>query len=243
MFKICTMNILRIIIIPIIIFSALNLLGQEQKEVAVSPFSKVKFEGSAKFVLVPSGSQKVVIESKKPDVFDYIDIHNEGSTLVINTTGKNKNVTKLFKSVTVYVHFTTLNDIAMSGAGSVKCEKPFSAGNLTATMRGTGSMDLDVKCSVFTGNMYGTGSLDVRGTAGKAVIDVDGVGGFSGYDLIAKDVDVVVSGVGGAKVHATHKLKAKLNGVGSIRYKGDPEIKDFDTNGLGNIRKAKDTDK
>ena len=234
---------LRFLIIPVLILSALNVLGQEQKEVAVSSFNSVKFEGSAKFVLVPSGTEKVIIESKKPDVFDYIDIHNEGGTLVVSTTNKNKNVTKLFKSVTVYVHFKSLRDIAMSGAGSVKCQESFSADNLTATMRGTGTMELDVKCSVFTGNMYGTGSLNVQGTAGKAVIDVDGVGGFSGYDLVAGDVEVVVSGVGGAKVHATHKLKAKLNGVGSIRYKGDPEVKDFDTNGLGNIRKAKDSDK
>jgi len=237
------MKIFKVLIIPALVFIVLNLVAQEKKEISVSSFNSVKFEGSAKFVLVPSGSPKVVIESKKPDVFDYIDIHNEGSTLVVSATGKNKNVTKLFKSVTVYVYFASLQDIAMSGAGSVKCQKPFSAGNLTATLRGTGNMDLDVKCSVFTGNMYGTGSRNVQGTAGKAVIDVDGVGGFSGYGLVAKDVDVVVSGVGGAKVHATHKLKAKLNGVGSIRYKGDPEIKDFDTNGLGNIKKAKESDK
>ena len=113
---------LRFLIIPVLILSALNVLGQEQKEVAVSSFNSVKFEGSAKFVLVPSGTEKVIIESKKPDVFDYIDIHNEGGTLVVSTTNKNKNVTKLFKSVTVYVHFKSLRDIAMSGAGSVKCQ-------------------------------------------------------------------------------------------------------------------------
>ncbi len=237
------MNILKTLFFLIVTFFVLNLEAQEQKEVNVASFNSVKFEGSAKFVLVPSGTEKVVLESKNPDVFDYMDIHNEGTTLVISATDKNKNVTKLFKSVTVAVYFKSLKEVALSGAGSVKCREPFTAGNLTATLRGTGNMYLDIKCNVFTGNMYGTGSLNLQGTTDRAIVDVDGVGGFSGYDLVAGDVDVVVSGVGGAKVHATHKLKATLNGVGSIRYKGDPEIKDFDTNGLGNIRKAKDSDK
>ena len=69
---------------------------------------------------------------------------------------------------------------------------------------------------------------------------VDGVGGFDGYDLVTSNMEVTVSGVGGAQVNATNKLTATLNGVGSIRYKGDPVEKEFDTNGVGAIKKAKD---
>ncbi len=229
-----------LVVAVILLFFVPFINAQEQKEVNVAPFSQVKFEGSAKWVLIPSGTEKVVLESSKEDVFDYINIKNEGNTLVISTTDKNKNITKLFKSVTINVYFTSISSVALSGAGSVRCEEPFSAGGMTATLRGTGNMYLDLNCSTFTGNMFGTGSLDVKGTATNAVVRVEGVGGFDGFDLVTNNMDVTVSGVGGARVHATNQLTATLNGVGSIRYKGDPESKNFDTNGLGNIKKADD---
>ncbi len=234
-FKVLVITVLFLFFVPFI-------NAQEQKEVDVAPFNQVKFEGSAKWVLIPSATAKVVLESSKEDVFDYINVNNEGNTLVISTTDKNKNITKLFKSATINVYFTSINSVALSGAGSVRCKGPFSADELTATLRGTGNMYLDLNCSKFTGNMNGTGSLDVKGTADKAVVRVEGVGGFSGYNLITKDMDVTVSGVGGAQVHATGRLTATLNGVGSIRYKGDPDSKNFDTNGLGNIKKVKDSE-
>ena len=229
-----------------IVFVALALLfvyhsnAQEQKEIRVESFNQVKFEGSAQWVLIPSADEKVVILSKSEDVFDYIKINQHGNELVVSTTDKNKNVTKLFKSVTIRVYFKSLSSVYLSGVGSVTSEGKIDASKLTATLKGTGDMTLNVDCSEFVGNMYGTGAFYVNGTAGNGLVRVEGVGGFDGFDLVCTDMDVTVSGVGGAKVHATKNLKAQLNGVGSIKYKGNPENKDFDTNGIGAIRKEKD---
>jgi len=214
--------------------------AQEQKEIRVEPFNQVKFEGSAQWVLIPSTDEKVVIQSKTEDVFDYIKINQHGDELVVSTTDKNKNVTKLFKSVTIRVYFTSLSSVYLSGVGSVTSEDKIEASKLTATLKGTGDMSLDVDCSEFVGNMYGTGAFYVSGTADKGLVRVEGVGGFNGFDLLCTDMDVTVSGVGSAKVHATESLTATLNGVGSIKYKGNPENKDFDTNGIGSIKREKD---
>ena len=51
-------------------------------------------------------------------------------------------------------------------------------------------------------------------------------------------MNVTVSGVGGAKVNATDILTATLNGVGSIKYDGDPGTTNLNTNGIGVIKKA-----
>lgn len=226
-----------------LIFSTLAVIkvnAQAIKECEVTSFNQVKFEGSANWVLIPSDEEKVVIESKKEDVFPYIDVDVKGGELFINTTDKQKNITKLFKSVTIKVFFKSIHSVALSGTGSVNMEKRFKASELTATLKGSGNMNLDIDCAAFIGKMHGTGELKASGIAGKGIVDVDGVGGFNGYDLVTSDMTVSVSGVGGAKVYATEKLTATLNGVGSIRYKGDPRDKKFDTNGLGSIKEAKD---
>ena len=183
---------------------------------------------------------KVIIESKTEDVFDYIDIDQNGNLLTISTTDKNKNITKLFKSVTIKVYFKSLNRVSLSGVGSVKTTGEITTSELIATLRGTGNMHMNIKCSTFTGNMYGTGSLNIEGSTNTAIINVEGVGNFEGYDLITTDTEIKVSGVGGATVHATNELTATINGVGSIRYKGDPKTKNLKTNGLGNIKRFQD---
>ncbi len=214
--------------------------AQAVKECEVSSFNEVKFEGSAKWILIPSSEEKVVIESKNEDVIPYIDVDTKGGVLSINTTDKQKNITKLFKSVTIKVFFKSISSVSLSGTGSVNTEKQFNNSELTATLSGSGNMYLDISCGTFRGNMFGTGSLSAKGTADKGIVKVEGVGGFDGYELVTANMNVTVSGVGGAKVNATKTLTATLNGVGSIRYKGDPGTKNFNTNGVGAIKKAKD---
>jgi len=226
--------------IILLLFAGLQVNAQAVKECKVAMFDEVKFEGSATWVLIPSDEEKVLIESKSDDVFEYVDVDVNGHVLSINTTDKQKNITKLFKSVTIKVFFKTITSVSLSGTGSVNTAEPINASKFTATLSGSGNMQIDVQCAQFEGNMYGTGALEVRGEAGNAEVRVDGVGGFDGYEFITKNMEVTVSGVGGAKVHAAQKLTATLNGVGSIRYKGDPKTKNLNTNGLGAIKEAKD---
>jgi hypothetical protein len=234
------MNYKNIILTSVIFLFGISLFSQEQKEIKLDSFTEVNFEGSAQWLLIPSDVEKLVIESENEDVFNYIDNNIKAGVLTISTTDKNKNITKLFKSVTIKVYFKSIESVSLSGVGSVKTEEVFQASELTATLKGTGNMHLNVQCSDFTGNMQGTGALYAKGTSDRSVVRVEGVGSFEGYNFITTDMDVTVSGVGGATVFTTNRLTATINGVGSIKYKGDPEVKNLDTNGLGSIKKSKD---
>jgi len=231
------MNYKTIFITVTILLFAISAFAQEQKEIKVDQFNEVKLEGSAQWVLIPSDEEKVIIESKTEDVFSYIEANQKGNLLIISTTDKNKNITKLFKSVTIKVYFKSIKSVSLSGVGSVTTKNKIIGEELIVTLRGTGSMNMDIECSEFTGNMYGTGSLEISGTTNKAKVNVEGVGAFEGFELITSDMQIKVSGVGGANVNATDNLTATLNGVGSIKYKGDPKTKNLDTNGLGNIKR------
>ncbi len=223
--------------LAILIFSAAT-FAQETKEVNVDSFTKIKLEGSSQWELIPSNEHKVIIESKSSDVFIYIDIENKGNTLVVSTTDKSKNITKLFKSVVIKIYFEDINDISLGGVGSITMSEEFSTTDMVASLRGTGSMDLVINCSDFTGNIFGTGSLTTKGKATTSTIRVEGVGNYDGYDFTTATTTVTVSGVGGAKVNASNTLNATINGVGSIRFKGDPTTKNFNSNGLGSIKKS-----
>ncbi len=234
------MNYKIVLLTAAILLIGYNINAQMKKDFGVDSFTKVKFEGSAEWVLIPSDEEKVIIESKSEEVFEYIDIEQKGDYLIISTTDKSKSITKLFNSVTIKVYFKSIVSVSLSGVGNVKTKEKFTTSELKATLRGTGNMYLDVNCSEFIGNIYGTGVLFLNGGADTGIVRVEGVGGFDGYEFITKGMNVTVSGVGGAKVNATDNLIATLNGVGSIKYKGDPKTKDLNTNGIGHIKKMDD---
>ena len=75
---------------------AFSIKAQVQKEITVSSFNEVKFEGSAQWILIPAHEEKVVIESKSKDIFEKIKVVQSGDLLTISTTEKDKSITKLF---------------------------------------------------------------------------------------------------------------------------------------------------
>ncbi|MEM9015035.1 MAG: head GIN domain-containing protein [Pseudomonadota bacterium] len=79
-----------------------------------------------------------------------------------------------------------------------------------------------VDAETFEANLSGVGDLDIAGTCGALVASVSGVGDLDASDLKCADVDVTVSGVGDASVHATASVDASVNGVGSIDVYGSP---------------------
>ncbi len=62
------------------------------------------------------------------------------------------------------------------------------------------------------------------------------VGASALLELVAREVEIGISGAGDATVHATESLKARVSGVGNITYYGDPEHKRTKVSGLGHIK-------
>jgi hypothetical protein len=219
--------------------SVSSVFAQYSKECNVDSFNKIKLEGSAQWVLVPSDHEKVEIESDSEEVSDYVEIETSNNRLVVSTTEKTKDISKLFKSVTITIYFKDIDEVAISGVGSLKMTDEYNADEFTAILRGTGDMNLNLRTSSLEANVYGTGNMEVEGRTQSVIIKVEGVGAFDGFDFESSTCTVTVSGVGAAEVYASETLNATINGVGSIRFKGDPETKNFQTNGLGSIKKAR----
>ena len=167
---------------------------------------------------------------------DYLRIINEGNTLLINTTSKNKNVSQLCSKLNFKIYFKEINSISLEGSGHLESEKQIVVNRLVARLKGQGGIKLNIKCSSFEGSVSGAGSLVLKGTCEDSKLELSGVGNIKATKLITEKTKITVNGVGSAKVYASEKLIATLNGVGSIKYLGDPKQKVFDKNGLGSIK-------
>ncbi len=232
-------TLLKISFAFVAILLSINAFSQITKEIELKDFHKLTLEGASSYILIQSDHNKLEVEVQKEDVMDYIKINNERGELKINTTAKNKNVSRVCSKLVFKVYYVNVSVISFGGAGSLRSQNQMNTNVLRANMNGAGSLHLNIKCQGFTGSVSGTGSLDVQGVCKKSNLKLSGVGSIKATKLISEDTKVVVSGVGHAKVYASHRLIAEVNGVGSIYYLGNPTEKHFEKNGIGTIKPLK----
>ncbi len=89
----------------------------------------------------------------------------------------------------------------------------------------------------FSFNVRGAGDLEINGEVDDLEISISGAGDVDAEELIANHVDVSISGAGSGSVYAEKSIEARISGVGSLTYYGDPEEKSTLVSGMGSSKK------
>jgi hypothetical protein len=84
----------------------------------------------------------------------------------------------------------------------------------------------------------GVGEITLEGRTRDLRVDQDGVGHADLRDLVAENADVRVQGIGDVYVFVEQELRARVSGLGEIRYAGDPASVDDHVEGFGSIEPA-----
>ena len=187
------------------------------------------------------GSGKVVSVSRDVPSFTKIDLR--GAATISVTVGKKTAVAISGDDNIVPLIHTEVNDgtlvISQTRGYStdigldVRVSTPELVGS---TLSGAGSLTADgISSKSFTADVAGAGRLDLVGTTGSVDLDVAGVGAVELGSLIARNAHVTLSGTGSVNVYASGTLDATVNGVGSIRYSGNPAHVKTHIHGLGAI--------
>ena len=101
-----------------------------------------------------------------------------------------------------------------------------------------GAVDGEIRfgsLETFAAEIDGAGSLELSGSCAKAEVTVNGAGSIDAETLICTDAEVTINGAGSCQIHVTDTLEAEVNGVGSIRYFGEPKTVTRTVGGLGTV--------
>jgi Putative auto-transporter adhesin, head GIN domain len=172
--------------------------GIAASETRVVPaFSGVTLAGAAEVFVDVGGEQRVVVHADD-NLLPIITTEVEGGVLVVSQTDP------IDTATTPRVEVTTpsLDTLRLTGAGDL-------------TLDGHDLERLDVSLS-------GAGVLRGSGSVERLDLMLSGAGNIELESLVAADVSAMLSGAGNIVVHATRSLDAKVTGVGTIFYVGDP---------------------
>ena len=83
--------------------------------------------------------------------------------------------------------------------------------------------------------MGGAGNVMISGRVDQQDITMQGKGEYKVDNLASTRAEILINGVGSADLQVRDVLHAEINGIGKIRYRGNPGRVDKSITGMGTI--------
>jgi hypothetical protein len=218
-----------------------NLSAQKTMKYDMSAFTEITVKNNAKLILKQDSVQSVTATAND-EIFDKLVVEIKDRKLIIRYSS-NTWFDSGWKSgpLTVYVSMPQIDELTVSGSGSIIADEFVSARVLDCYVSGSGSIRLSkLKAEKITSGVSGSGHLQLAGddVGTDLKMSVSGSGGVKASGLKAKNVNVLISGSGNCAVYASEKLDCKIAGSGNVTYTGNPQINSTVV-GSGKVREAK----
>jgi hypothetical protein len=202
-------------------------------------FTGVQFDGLGELSIVQGEDCGLKIEGD-PELVERVETQVEGDVLRITMKSDAENWVVLRsiqqkKDIKYFVRLQTLKKLDLDGVGDLSGES-FQGETLDIDHAGAGNITLSgLQYSDLKVEMDGLGKLQLEGAVQSQKVTLGGAGRYLADDLQSQEAEVIVSGAGSARVWVEEKLKAAVPGVGSIKYRGSPEV-EKSTNDLGSVQ-------
>jgi hypothetical protein len=178
----------------------------------VSGFDHIRLRGAFTTEIIGGARTTHVVVTAPPDVLSRVTTDVSDGTLVVEM----RSGTNIFSGTPkLRISLPVLRGFANEGAGNIKISG-LTGADVAITNAGAATIDASGRAMSETISLNGTGKIDTTG--------VD-----------ARDVTVDNNGVGIVHVRASGSLTMNVNGVGEIRYTGNPAHVDSHVNGVGRI--------
>jgi hypothetical protein len=178
----------------------------------VDPFTSIQVEGLPDVTVSFGKTQSVIVETDD-NILPLVETLVQGRKLIIRLANATGISSRLGIHVTIVM--PSLQAVIIPGLGRV-----------TITDLVADQVDFKVE---------GSGSLAAQGTVQTIHASLDGSGKISCGDLQSQVADVSVTGSGNITVNVTDSLKVKVDGSGSVNYRGNPAQVAPSVSGKGKI--------
>ncbi len=203
----------------------------EVRSYDVADFNRIHLEGGYSIILKQSDECGLEIRADE-DAFSYIDVDSDNETLKLRITKKKFDFNKL----ELYITFKDLTDLHIEGGAKLETKGYLDLNDFDIHVEGGAKIEMELKVDELDVLGEGGVSFDFTGVANRVDARISGAGHFDADELKAKDVIVEIEGVGAGSVYATETLKAIIEGIGKIKYKGEPDVEKH-IGGIGFVTK------
>ncbi len=178
----------------------------------VDSFDEIESLGSID-LSIRIGEQAAVVVRGDDNLLEHIVTEVSGNRLTVSMeNGSYSTETPLVVDITL----PALTELELIGSGDAEIEG-LRGGDLTLVVQGSGDVVATGQVDQLEARISGSGDMELR-------------------ELKAQTVLAKVHGSGDMEVHAEEKLTASVHGSGEIDYWGDPEERDVNSFGSGDVK-------
>lgn len=218
-----------------------------KKTLELPEFKGIYVNSNYTVYLKQTNKQEVVVEALT-EIYDLTDIHVEDGILMINVerkpTNTNKSIwariddIKLSPTMKVTVSMKNINELQVNGGGKIISQNSLATSNVSLSVSGNGTMDLDLKGDVIKAEVSGAGKINMKGYGNSLEALVSGSGGINGFACGMETAKARVSGTGYCELNVTNDLVASIQGNGTIKHKGNTKNVQKKVYGSGSVDRA-----
>lgn len=238
-----------IVMLSLLLLSLASLtFAQTTKKVLELPeFKSISVNSNYTVYLKQTNKQEVSVEALT-EIFQLTEIKVENGVLLINVERKpdapNKSIwakiddIKLNPTMKLSVSVKSISDLQVNGGGKIVSENSLASDNLTLSVAGSGSIDLDIKGNQVKSDVSGSGSITLKGYASSNEITMGGSGNFYGFACELENAKLKMSGSGSCELNVTNSLEAGIYGSGTAKHKGNTKSVTKKVYGSGSLDRA-----
>ena len=184
----------------------------------VGKFTEIEVGGGFNVHLKQDDKEGLIVEADA-NLLDFIVTRVEGKELIIKTSKSISN----FKKMDIYITYTQLEEINVSGACDLDAENTVKAEFLGIDASGASDIDLEIECDGLNIEASGSSDIDLRGNAEITEYDISGASDVNAVNLYTKRCKIECSGASSIKVNVSKKLEVSASGASSVGYRGNPK--------------------
>lgn len=191
-----------------------------KQEISLSAIDGIQLSIAADVILTQGSSQMVIIEAQQ-NVIDNIkkEVRNGSWNIEFDKNVKNA------KDVTIHITMASIEDIVLSGSGSITTKEKFKdLDDVDIAMSGSGEIKFEADAEEVDLAMSGSGNVNLSGTGESLNIAISGSGDVNALSFSAEECAVAVSGSGDVAVQVSGELNVAVSGSGDVKYKGDAKV-------------------
>lgn len=205
-------------------------LGSEVRE--ISTFNQIKIEGVFNVFLSQKDKESIRVEADE-NILPMVLTSVENNVLTVKLKD-NTSISKM-KKIKVYISLVDISSLKSEGVGMLNCENQLKLNTLELNLSGVGASRLNLAVDHLNIKSELVGALFLTGTAKEVKAKQNGIGAFEAFDLKAEKLSIETDGVGKAEVFASKEIMIDAHGVGGVKYKGNPSIKNIKSEGVGSV--------
>jgi hypothetical protein len=203
--------------------------GAASRTQDVPAFTQVAVSLPAEVRIHQSGTSRVRITAE-PAVQDKIEVGVSGGTLKVTTRGSFSTQQPLV----IDIDTRELKRLEADDGSNVVVDS-LKGDQLAVVTQGSGEVTLNkLNLRSLKLDSGGSGAITSSGRVAQQEVRISGSGEYRGEQMQSERASVNLTGAASAAVWATQSLKARVDGAGSIRYRGNPQIQQ-DIAGAGSI--------